>query len=377
MMADGMKHRSLLAKRPFSAIVLVLISALLLSLYINDQQSKMNTLIHRLSSTNIFTSSAESEFRALANSYQRVRPGEIPESIIDKYYDKIGPEIMLNIVDENPYCHYAGHSIGRAVLEKTRDFDRAMEICGVHCNQGCFHGALMQMIRNETVDLAQLSSKDAIDLREFSDELCQSAKTSINIDHGTCYHGLGHAFMYWANDSLPLAIPACSIFPEYWDRFTCASGAYMQYYLDFGSDGQPYPCLESPYPAACYRSKFSFANRSLTLLKTQKQSCLQLSGQYQLACLFGLGHGYEGYVLNGKIKMDDLCAGTRDQKHMCIDGVIISMAFYAKEKAIKLCHTMDLAFLEYCLNDTNIFDHWLDRPTKYYVLNESEDRAFE
>ncbi len=355
-----------------SGVLLSLLTALLiLSLFFWSRVAWDGTMPGHKSAVIFFTSSSASEFRSLVKKYEERLPQEIPIDVVEDYYERIGPEVMLNILDENPFCHEQGHTLGRVIFERTGDFEKAMDICGLHCGQGCFHGIITAMLNNQTDDIHKITSENSSDFKNFVLDFCSIAESSNQVSRGTCYHGLGHAFMILANDNLSAAIEACTSFSEFWDGFYCAGGVYMQYYMDFGSDGQPYPCLESPYPAACFRYKFTYTHRSPLLLTKQMQTCMNLTRSYQLACLYGVGHGYENFVRSGAIDIHDLCAGDKEQVQMCLDGVIISVSFYDKQKAISLCAEVDEDYREYCMNDTNILDHPLNRSSRNYAITEN------
>ena len=72
-------------------------------------------------------------------------PNKIPFQLVEQYYESIGSESMLDVVEENSFCHLIGHNIGRVTFLKTRNLEKSLEICRHRCTNGCFHGALMAL----------------------------------------------------------------------------------------------------------------------------------------------------------------------------------------------------------------------------------------
>ncbi len=309
------------------------------------------------------TSTRADDFRSIVKKYEKTMPPEIPLDVVLEFYDRIGPEDMLTIIEENPLCHEQGHNIGKIIYRQTKDFDAAMDVCGLRCAQGCFHGILMEMTQDLNVHDGMISgaANENNSLKQFVQEFCPKIQSSRGVNHVYCYHGLGHALMFLANDNITRAIQTCEYLKEEGNRFYCATGIYMQYFLNYGSDGSFYPCTTHEYPAACFRYKFAYGERSLDLLEVQKKSCLALPRAQQLACVYGLGHGYESFVRLGQLKFNELCSGDPDSRKICIDGVIISLAFYDEDKAIGLCNTLEEEFKDHCLHGISIKDNPLDR----------------
>ena len=53
-----------------------------------------------------------SDFRQIASQYHH----ELPMDVVLQFYDSLGPQLMLDTLDQMGHCHDMGHNIGKQVL---------------------------------------------------------------------------------------------------------------------------------------------------------------------------------------------------------------------------------------------------------------------
>lgn len=192
---------------------------------------------------------------AFAVFLSRQTPKNYPNRIIDicsksedklSCYDKEIPKLLKNFsmesvfevakeVQKNDpsyiYCHVLGHNI--AAAETKKDPSKWKEVvarcpAGV-CSNGCVHGAFQEKFREEAASENRLS--------EFKNELTDICETRDNfnpsgLEQGSCYHALGHLFMYITSADVGSATDLCDELALKSDgrdfRPVCYDGAFMQ-----------------------------------------------------------------------------------------------------------------------------------------------------
>ena len=146
----------------------------------------------------------------------------VPESIYLEYYNKIGPIAMLNVIEENKYCHSIGHSLGRVIYNKTQNLGISMEICKNRCSSGCFHGVLMglltEIVPSEMISQNSLDSEHIVlqnqNASKFFENFCSKSEISKFIKIGNCYHAIGHGVLFASNYNLTRALEYCRSMDE-------------------------------------------------------------------------------------------------------------------------------------------------------------------
>jgi hypothetical protein len=192
------------------------------------------------------------------------------------------------------------------------------------------------------------------------DAVCfKNEEMTSSYSPGDCAHGVGHALMFLSGYTVPEAIEACKAFDNTAMKYYCATGAYMEYYVekdveDAKTKSLFYPCDTYDYPAACSRYKAAgVAIRHYRAGKTVQefvQECEKFQGKFRLGCFHGLGNAHMYSIVVGKTDIKDLClTGTADEQFMCIEGSMERMAKYHKEAALRVCEQFEGRNKETCL----------------------------
>lgn len=161
-------------------------------------------------------------------------------------YDKEIPKLLKNLSMEavfevtrevqrkEPsyiYCHVLGHNI--ASIETKKDPDKWKEVvarcpAGV-CSNGCVHGAFQEKFRAEN-----LANTGTEEIKKDLKDICE-AREGFNpsgLEQGSCYHALGHLFMYITAAEVDKSTALCDELTLKEDgrdfRPVCYDGAFMQ-----------------------------------------------------------------------------------------------------------------------------------------------------
>ncbi|QQS43424.1 hypothetical protein IPM65_04695 [Candidatus Roizmanbacteria bacterium] len=279
-----------------------------------------------------------------ANIYE-----EIPMHVIDKYYDLIGIDAMLDVIEENPICHLHGHNIGKAVYRRTQDLAESFHICDDRCTTSCFHGVLMERFHPDNGTHVTME-----ELKKVTYEICNEENSSHTVPPGSCMHGIGHAAMFLADYNVQEAMTICSIFNDSVEQFQCATGAYMERDLYFGPEDAKkenfYPCEDSEYPAACYMYRVKYLTGKNTGEEIA-QKCLDIKDKdEEVGCFYGLGYAYLLDIMEDPQLITSLCNyGTQEDHLACIDGSVGTIGIVQPDKAKEICTYVPDDEFKHCL----------------------------
>ncbi len=274
---------------------------------------------------------------------------EIPMPVIERYYDLIGTDAMLDVIEENPICHLHGHNIGKAVYRRTQDLAQSFHTCDDRCTTSCFHGVLMERFQPESGEHVTLE-----ELKKDAYEICSEENKSHTVPPGSCMHGIGHAAMFLAEYNVPEAMTICSIFDNSVEQFQCATGAYMERDLYYGAEDAKkenfYPCEASEYPAACYTYRVKY----LTGKNTGEEialKCLDIKDKdEEVGCFYGLGYAYLLDIMEDPQLITTLCNyGTPEDHLACIDGSVGTIGIVQPDKAKEICNYVPDDEFKHCL----------------------------
>jgi len=310
------------------------------------------------------------EFRESIKGVENYR--DIPRDIVAGFYQKIGPVRMLDVVEEDPFCHEKGHNIGRETYKNTsNDLTKTMAICGRRCSDACFHGALMEMIDPNLGDdgnhttLQEVASKipDICDRKEFKE----------NDLVGTCAHRLGHILFILDNYKFDRPITACEKFPDKRMVDWCVTGIFMEENNIKGEEDAKkplwYPCDSYPSHAnACLRYKVE----RLFLGKNDEASvaCLsQRDTNFRRSCFAGLGFMNLETIAYTPSKLPVVCKyGDKIDKRVCIEAPIGLIALVVPERALEACNFLgDEDLKKYCIDATRKSDIGLTMTLDMYL----------
>ncbi len=308
------------------------------------------------------------EFRRISNEY----PYETPIQIFRDYYDKIGPDTMLDAIEEDKFCHSKGHNLGRVIFEKTMDIAKSTLICKGRCSTGCFHGVLMGFF-NQSIS----NEYEHVELEGIRDKVvhvCDIKKVKNQIGKGGCIHGLGHALLFLADYNISKSIEYCNLYNDTGPIYYCATGVFMERDISFGKldKGQPnlYPCnMYNEFPAACYRYKLRREYPAgKTDFKKVAKICLELNNSNQRrGCFHGLGFGFSKPIFDNISKLPEICSyGDHIDQRMCIEGAIGMINVYDREVAVNACSSLGNDFKGICEAAIDISNFGMGRDFSLY-----------
>jgi hypothetical protein len=282
------------------------------------------------------------------------KTNEIPLAFFEKYYDSIGPETMLSVLNENKFCHEQAHNLGRAIYDHTKNLAAATSICKTQCTGGCIHGVLMKVIAEDSPakkgapgDHASINDLTT-SLRNKLATMCENNAITRYTGTGDCYHAMGHALLTLAEYDVHEGLELCKIFSEKGNGpvYFCATGIFMERDLMHGEADKlisnVYPCDTSDYPAACFRYKLRHVFDLTTEYTAGAQFCLTLAGNARSGCFHGLGFGAHKAVYRNENTINAICGlGSARDKKMCLEGVFGKINVYDTKYAQTLCASYD------------------------------------
>lgn len=306
-------------------------------------------------------------FRAIDKKYSP----HIPFQIISDFYDRIGPQTMLDLISQNQACHVKGHNVGRVIFAKTNSLDASMQICGYRCSNGCFHGILMEMFKDQNKD----SSDKHLSLEVLKNELktfCDKKTVKDYIIKGNCTHGLGHVVAFLADYDIKKALSYCDLFQEAGLIYYCATGLYMEREQLMAEDDLKkslfYPCDSDNFPAACFRYRIRISLADKFSHQDMALKCLEIKDQRQKqGCFHGLGFGYYKLIEEDPKKLMAVCGGgNTDDQRMCIEGAVGILSIANEDRAIEACSQTFGQARQACIKALKIGNFGMDRDFKLY-----------
>ncbi len=294
----------------------------------------------------------------------------IPLEILSDYYDKIGPDTELSVIETDRFCHDKGHNVGRAIYQKTQNLSEAIRICSTRCTTGCFHGVLMGFFSKNT----SKSTDEHVQLSDVKNQvktICDTQAQNVNITKGVCIHGVGHALEFLANYDIQKALDFCKLYGNIGEQYYCTTGVYMERNIMYGkADSQnnsSYPCDSAPYPAACFRYKLDTLFTSAQVNEA-KIFCSKIPNLLQeRGCFHGLGFRFFNQVSSGKLTLNDLCNTSDAQAtQMCVDGAIGVLKEFSQNSAAQVCNQQTTLSAE-CFHAIQVGNFGLNRDFSLYT----------
>jgi hypothetical protein len=136
------------------------------------------------------------------------------------------------------YCHVLGHKIAGA--ETAKDISKWKEViqrCPTDmCSNGCTHGAFQERFRKEALDKDEIA-----EYKEDFGTICVSSdkRRLTGLEEASCYHALGHLFMYVTDADVDASITLCkelAVKPGRDASQVCYDGIFMQIYQPLEPD---------------------------------------------------------------------------------------------------------------------------------------------
>lgn len=290
---------------------------------------------------------------------------------------------MLDILDENTFCHSEAHNLGRVIFRHLNDLPKSLVLCGYRCTMGCMHGVFMQLFQN--YEHADNLSKNIFgehaairigSLSEIVPNFCNKSEVKKFIYLGNCYHALGHALLFASDYNISKGLEYCRLLDGQAPIYYCAAGVYMEYNLMPEVAGQNkfeiYPCNTNQFPAACYRYKVLRLFKDGKNLREIKNFCLGLEMPQKLGCFHGIGYAYQYYISSHPESIKKICSGGNlEDEKMCIDGAIQLVAIYNKNASINACNYVEEKLYKYCLQEADYSTFNINKPLDLYYFDKN------
>ena len=230
-------------------------------------------------------------------------------------------------------CHPVVHAIGRETYRIKGTIHESFSACDQTCHSGCYHGSVERFLRGEDIYAQANRHPSAAELKQKAALACDS-KLADRFRF-QCFHGLGHALLFFNRYQLASTLDACDALPNDWSRSACYGGVFMENVSsatpelrDLSPTDYHYPCdkLAAKYRSDCYVMQTS--RMSEMGLSTERifQEC-DKSGEYRFQCALSAGRDLSNYVRLGQVESTaQKCqAAGGDSKRACIQGVVYAL----------------------------------------------------
>ena len=220
-------------------------------------------------------------------------------------------------------CHSLVHEIGHAAYEKYGDFSNALSYHNEVCISGYMHGVIESAF-SETDNVFE------------SMKLFCGAYPSGKFLSWQCYHGIGHALMYYTNNDILQSLDFCDVYTEPFMQATCSNGVFME---NFASDTELHPSafLNPDDPALLCRNvdeakkgdcylyavKYYLKNNNENYESAFKW-CTTVEEPFIQNCVSGIGGEAIKTNISNHTYAETLCnsAPTNEYRRFCIDGML-------------------------------------------------------
>src|SRR5262245_28726418 len=123
-------------------------------------------------------------------------------------------------------CHPIVHAIGRETYRIKGNIHDSFSACDQTCHSGCYHGSVERFLRGDNVYAEANRHPSTAELKEKAAIACDP-----NIAprfRFQCFHGLGHALLFFSAYRLVPSLEVCDVLPEDWGRSSCYGGVFME-----------------------------------------------------------------------------------------------------------------------------------------------------
>jgi len=230
-------------------------------------------------------------------------------------------------------CHPVVHAIGRETYRLKGTIHESFAACDQTCHSGCYHGSVERFLRGEDIYRQANRHPSAVELKQKAALACDPKLADRY--RFQCYHGLGHALLFFTRYQLVPSLEVCDALPNDWSQSACYGGVFMENVSnatpelrDLSPTDYHYPCskLAAKYRSECYLMQTS--RMSEMGLSTERifEECGK-SGEYRFQCAQSAGRDLSNYVRLGQIKPTaQKCeAAGGKAKRACIEGVIYAL----------------------------------------------------
>ncbi len=268
-------------------------------------------------------------------------------AIVHKENPKVALAELAHRMDTTPivfrYCHSIAHDIGHKGYDKYKNFTEALKYEDSVCSDGYLHGVIEEHfgeLSDTTKILAEMKNI-CIGIREIA----------------RCYHGVGHAVMYYTKNDLPKAIEICSSYSaKTRSRGNCYEGMFMENflsdevdhpskYVDKNNPFFPCPTEPSGLKSFCYfYAPIYYLGQNNDDYAKALAWCGTAEKAGVFACVRGVGSLMMKYHINDPKFSEKICDGApAGQISACIDGMVsYYLTFYDHVSiAKKMCSEME------------------------------------
>lgn len=295
------------------------------------------------------------------NTPENLRP------LYERSLEYVATSTLLAIMEENSFCHGDAHEVGRVIFRRTsKNLASAFDICKKQCQDGCYHGTLMEAARPENKPFGESGHVTADDFKNTMEKICALGENMQSRDE--CSHAMGHG-LYISTLDMKKSVDLCEVFESPGLKYYCLTGVFMERDTYFGKEdirGEDFrfPCSEysDKYGVPCWRYKVA---RLLSLrlngisqddaTKNVARTCLGFSGNTRLGCFHGLGVAKAGEIFENPASLGTICgyAEMDDERLACIDGAMenvsgvdthksrLACASLQQEDAMQFCNSID------------------------------------
>lgn len=200
------------------------------------------------------------------------------------------------------YCHDLSHKLARSEMQKKdNDWRDVAARCPMNlCAKGCIHGVFQEKYKDQTLSDAEIEQN----IPEL-DALCKprSSWQPSGSQQASCYHGLGHLFMYITDANIEESLRLCSklAVSEHKLNFRapCLHGIFMQIFqssnyeivnlinkFNLSLETAPSFCqkFDKETAAICWMESWPFQAQEINNANGLKNFCYQLDKDHQSDC---------------------------------------------------------------------------------------------
>jgi hypothetical protein len=230
-------------------------------------------------------------------------------------------------------CHPVVHAIGRETYRIKGTIHDSFSACDQTCHSGCYHGSVERFLRGEDIYAQANKHPSAAELKQKAALACDP-KLADRFRF-QCFHGLGHALLFFTRYQLAPALDACDALPNGWSQSSCYGGVFMENVSnatpelrDVSATDYHYPCnkLAAKYRGECYVMQTSRMSEMGLTTERIFQEC-DKSGEYRYQCAVSAGRDLSNYVRLGQVQptAQKCQVAVGDSKRACIHGVVYAL----------------------------------------------------
>ncbi len=257
------------------------------------------------------------------------------------------------------YCHVLGHKI--AGVETAKDISKWKEViqrCPTNmCSNGCTHGAFQERFRKES-----LSQTEIAKYKNDFGTICESSPTRklTGLEEASCYHALGHLFMYVTDADVDASISLCkelAIKPGRDTSQVCYDGIFMQIYQPLEPDdftlleGKNIPSedpkafcssfKDTKLEGSCYMQAWPMVSNDIKDPKKAVAYCSYLKDPFQNDLCFSFLIHIVMQMSFDEVKMSNYCEGMpsawKGECYAQTASTLLDTDSRYYERAVKLC----------------------------------------